>query len=255
MSKSLLIINPNSSKSVTDNLETIVSPIPGFTFEYFTGPPESPKEIDGSETAHQSTEACLPVLKEKYLDRFDGYLVCCYSDHPLIYELRKLVKVPVLGIFQATVLYSLGYCDINNKFAILTSTNSWEKILDDSLKDFFYGTEKVGGESVTATGSWYDYFYSFIFGSSSRSLPLFALPTVAANVDVLELQDPKKFEELKGKVQKLVDEGAKIILLGCAGLSGLDKKFKHVFPGIKFVDSVAVGVELLAAYSRFDSEH
>ncbi|CDK29701.1 unnamed protein product [Kuraishia capsulata CBS 1993] len=260
--KTLLIINPNSSKSVTDNLEQILKPIPEIEFQFFTGPSSAPPEIDGPETSHQSTEACFPILKEKYLGRFDGYLVCCYSDHPLIYKLREVTTKPVLGIFQATMLYSLAYAGSAYKFAILTSTSSWEKILDDAILDFLYGPsgKRLNFSSLPLLGYLQDplstaaNYILNLFTDSSRSLPSFCLPTVAANVNVLELRDPAKFEGLKKKVQKLVDEGAKIILLGCAGLSGLDVQFKDVFPGIKFVDSVAVGVELLSGLARFDSE-
>ena len=51
----------------------------------------------------------LKILKVNIEDRlnYDGYLVCCYSDHPLVYSLGKLTKKPVMGIMQATLLFAL----------------------------------------------------------------------------------------------------------------------------------------------------
>lgn len=225
----ILVVNPNSSQSVTDNLKNLIEPQYGFQVDFYTGPPSAPAEIDGPESAHQSAKACLPEL-EPLLKDYDAMLIGCYSNHPLIADLKKAdMSKNILGIFQASLLYSLTHTP-SVKFAILTSTKSWEKVLDESMLDFFYGPD-----------------------SNVKQLPTFAVPTKAANVSVLELGNPEKFEKLKRKVQELVDQGVRVILLGCAGLSGLDQKFAHIFPDVKFVDSVKVGVYLLYGLVGFDS--
>ena len=218
----LLIINPNSSQSVTDNLKSLLPVPPATELEFYTGPPDAPPEIDGPETSKKSTEVCLPDLLKHYVDDYSGYLVCCYSDHPLIYELRKHTAKPVLGIFQASVTYALTQSP--DKFDILTSTSSWEKILDDAVYHLF------GGANV----------------------PLFT-GTVASNVEVLKLGDPKYFKKLVERARICVDSGAKTVLLGCAGLSGLEAKLEAEFDGVKFIDSVKIGAELLNSLVRFNS--
>lgn len=217
-----LIINPNSSQSVTDNLKDILPTPPATHLTFYTGPPNAPPEIDGPETSRESTEACLPDLLAHHVDHYDGYLVCCYSDHPLIYELRKHTSKPVLGIFQATVTYAVTKSP--EKFGILTSTGSWEPILDIAVDDFF-----------------------------GAKVPLFT-GTVASNIEVLKLSDPKYFKELVARARICVDAGAKTVLLGCAGLSGLEGKLEAEFPGVRFIDSVKIGSELLNALVRFDTE-
>ncbi|AOA61027.1 hypothetical protein PP7435_CHR1-0467 [Komagataella phaffii CBS 7435] len=226
--KKILVVNPNSSKSITDNLEQLVSVPHSYELQFYTAPPEAPKSINNEDDALVSAEICFPALKKRIDESpVDGVLVCCFSDHPLVPMLTKeFPSIKALGIFQGSLLYSLGLATDDHKFAILTSNNQWERILDDSLLDFFYGK----GSTIE---------------KREKKLPSYCLPTIAANVEVLELQDPKKFKKLQEKVQKLVDEGAKIILLGCAGLSGLDLKFKDVFPQVKFVDTVKVGVQFL----------
>ncbi|CDR40802.1 CYFA0S05e04654g1_1 [Cyberlindnera fabianii] len=219
----LLIINPNSSKSVTDNLEEILPVPPQSHLSFYTGPSDAPPEIDGPETSKKSCETCLRDIKEKELYKhYDGYLVCCYSDHPLIYELRKLTDKPILGIFQASVTYAMTRSP--QKFGILTSTKSWEPILDEAVKAFFGGVD----------------------------VPLFT-GTVASNVNVLGLSDPENYKKLVKKANKVVDDGAKTILLGCAGLSGLEGKLMESIPGVMIVDSVKLGVELLYSLVRMES--
>lgn len=219
----LLIVNPNSSQSVTDNLKQLLPAPPSTKLSFYTGPASAPPEIDGPETSRQSTEACLPDLLAHYVvNGYDGYLICCYSDHPLIYELRKHTDKPVMGIFQASVTYAMTKSP--EKFGILTSTSSWEKILDEAVEDFF-----------------------------GVKIPLFT-GTVASNVEVLKLGDPKYFNELVTKARICVDAGAKTILLGCAGLSGLEDKLQAEFDGVRFIDSVKIGSELLNSLVRFDME-
>jgi Asp/Glu/hydantoin racemase len=217
-----LIVNPNSSESVTENLQQLLPTPPSTELTFYTGPPEAPPEIDGPETSKKSTEACLPDLLKNYVDHYDGYLICCYSDHPLIYELRNHTEKPVLGIFQASVIYAMSKSP--SKFGILTSTSSWESILDTAVADFF----------------------------GSVKIPLFT-GTVASNINVLKLGDPKYFKKLVEKAQICVEAGSKTVLLGCAGLSGLEGKLEAEFQGVRFIDSVKIGSELLNSLVRFDT--
>jgi Asp/Glu/hydantoin racemase len=224
---SLLIINPNSSKSVTDNLAEILTAPPGVKFEFYTAPPEAPSEIDDEETSKKSTAVVLKDFKankEKYLESYAGYLVCCYSDHPLVAELRELTHKTTLGIFQASITYGLSQSP--SKFGILTSTTSWEPLLDAAVTKFFGGA----------------------------NIPLF-VGTVASNVNVLGLNNPENFQKLVKKATLLKERGASIILLGCAGLSGLEAKLETAIPGVVFIDSVKVGAELLNALGRFEADH
>ena len=107
MTVKILVINPNSSEKVTKNLEKQLLNRKMFNC-FYTGPSDSPKEITPT-TSLQSEKAVLEDFKVNIEDRlnYDGYLVCCYSDHPLVYSLGKLTKKPVMGIMQATLLFAL----------------------------------------------------------------------------------------------------------------------------------------------------
>lgn len=225
---SILVINPNSSKKVTDNLKTILVPPPGIELAFYTGPPSAPKEIDGAESLILSEQAVLPDLLSQELEKkHDGYLVCCYSDHPLVHSLAKKTTAPVLGIMQATLLYSYSNARLTKSF-VLTSTSGWNDLLDKGIVDF------------AGAGT-------FPSGKFQR--------TRALDVLVLSLSDPEEFKKITTRVEAVLHEYAAdnidCVLLGCAGMAGLDEKLTAKFPGIVFVDSVKIGVEFLTGLMHF----
>lgn len=226
---SILIINPNSSVSVTNNLKDILISPPQVHFEFYTAPPGAPKEINGNETSILSERAVLPDLLEKgSIDEYDGFLVCCYSDHPLIHSLGKHTDKPILGIMQATLLYALLNPSVRKLF-ILTSVNEWEPLLDKAITDFVGANE----------------FPSKKFQK-----------TKGLDVSVLSLSDPEEYSKISTRVSDILakeyaDDNINCVLLGCAGMAGLDEKLHESFPGVQFIDSVKVGVEFLTGLIRF----
>lgn len=228
---SILVINPNSSQKVTDNLKNILVAPAGIDLAFYTAPSDAPKEIDGEESLHLSEQVVLPdLLKQGLEKKHDGFLVCCYSDHPLIHSLAKKTEAPVLGIMQATLLYSYSNARLTKSF-VLTSTSSWNETLDKAIVSF------AGG----------DFFPTKKFQK-----------TCALDVLVLSLSDPAEFRKITHRVEKVLhdykDDQIDCVLLGCAGMAGLDEKLLEKFPGIVFVDSVKIGVEFLSGLMRFEKE-
>jgi Asp/Glu/hydantoin racemase len=203
------------------------------TIDYYTGPtetnPPAPPSINNHEDAVISTKACLQDFKSNnnphYLNNYNGYLIACYSDHPLVSELQALVKpgTVVMGIFQASILYAMHYASSDYKAAILTSGRDWESLLDMAI-------------------------IKFCASSQNKFVNDKFIPTLASDIPVLDLNKPESYPKIKMKIQNLINKKVGIILLGCAGLSCLNSKMKQDFPNIKFVDSVKVGVRILDAY-------
>lgn len=225
---SILVINPNSSQKVSDNLSKILVAPPGIDLAFYTAPSSAPKEIDGTESLLLSEKAVLPdFLEKKLLDLHDGFLVCCYSDHPLTHSLAKLTEKPVLGIMQATLLYSYANARLRKLF-VLTSTSGWNETLDEAIVLF------AGCGTFPASKFQH---------------------TRALDVLVLSLADPIEFEKIAVRVQAMLEEYKNdqidCVLLGCAGMAGLDEKLSEKFPGILFIDSVKIGVEFLSGLMRF----
>lgn len=225
---SLLVINPNSSTSVTENLRKTVTAPHGTTLEFYTAPASAPREISGSETLKESEEAVLPdILEKKLLDAHDGFLVACYSDHPLVRSLAQHTTKPILGIMQATLLYSFGNQRFR-KLIVITSTSGWLPLLDEATTQF-------AGSGKFPEARFY----------KSRAL----------DVLVLNLSDSSEFEKIADRVGHILRENGQsepidCVLLGCAGMAGLDAKLRQRFPDVEFIDSVKAGVSFLRSLAE-----
>ena len=221
----LLVINPNSSTNVTETIRDAIGLRSDIHLGYYTAPPTAPKEINGDETAAQSEASVLEDL-EKNRALFDGFevlLVCCFSDHPLVYSLPKLTGKPVVGMMQATLAYTILTPTLE-KLIILTSVRSWEPLLDKALSRFM------------GTGS-------FPSGKFEK--------TRALEVGVVDLA--QSFETVCQRVESILGEykgSVNAVILGCAGLTGMGAQLQKCFPGIEFIDGIITGVEFLSSIAR-----
>ncbi|CEL56289.1 hypothetical protein RSOLAG1IB_07705 [Rhizoctonia solani AG-1 IB] len=228
----ILVVNPNSSQSMTESLVTMfqTSPPPAHvTLSFFTGPADCPKSIDDEEGCHASAKACLPLLLPSvHAQEYDAYLVACYSEHPLPGFLREASqgKVPALGIFEASVLYSLANSSPSDKFGIITTGRVWEVLLTNALGNFLGARDSTRFAGVMTTG-----------------------------LTAIELHQVPQAEVYRkiGKAAKVLveDRGARIICLGCAGMVGMEEAITQALGQkwankILIVDGVKVGVLLLS---------
>ena len=208
-------------------------------FEYFTAP-SGVASINNEDDAAISAEACLPALLEK-LQVYDGFLVCCYSHHPLVAILRSKVtelgsgspRKPVTGIFESSIATCLQSLDADQKFGIVSTGAQWQEIL---------------GDAVTALlGS----------GSSSRYA---GTETTSLNADELHTAPKSEVDRrMKDATKRLLANGAKAVCLGCAGMAGMDQTVREAcveYLGeveggrIKIVDGIVSGVIYLQGALR-----
>ncbi|ODV90439.1 hypothetical protein CANCADRAFT_106576 [Tortispora caseinolytica NRRL Y-17796] len=211
----IAVLNPNSSSSIAEILRESTLLPAGVDVDFLTGPETSPPEINGTVTAVQSAAACYPMLVD-LIDRYDGFLIGCYSDHPLVNMMKETTSKPVLGIFEASVLRSLAH---GQKFGIVTTAQTWEPLLDRAV-------------------------YAMI-----GNHPLFT-GTVSSKLGVLECHEAPP-DVVSAKIQEAARtayaNGARTICLGCAGMTGLDELIKTTLgDDIKIVNGVQAGIEILA---------
>lgn len=146
--KKILLINPNSNKEMTISLKQLIDRFPAkMTISTYTAPGTAPRsinnEVDALASAQESIGQILH-LRDQY--KFDGYLVACYSLHPLVDIIKESVppSVFVLGIFEASISTALALTPIRppwlaanvimkTKFGIVTTGSAWEEILGSSL--------------------------------------------------------------------------------------------------------------------------
>lgn len=188
----------------------------------------------------ESVKHCLPELR-KILDRHDGFLVACYSKHPLVPLLKgesiiKSGRKPVTGIFEASVSTSLQIIHPDEKFGIVSTGKVWEAILSDAVVDFL--------------------------GTGSEASKRFAgVETTGLNAtDLHDAPAEEVRKRMKDAVKRLLRKGkVGAICLGCAGMSGMDRMVREACVEelgdaegnrVRIVDGVMAGVAWLEGAVR-----
>jgi allantoin racemase len=112
--KSLIIINPNASQTVTDGIETAVQPLRrfGIAMRCLTLA-EGPMGIESQKQA-DLTIAPMLSLAAKQTDAA-GYVIACFGD-PGLHALRDQTPLPVVGIQQAAVTSALT---LGHRFGVI----------------------------------------------------------------------------------------------------------------------------------------
>jgi Asp/Glu/hydantoin racemase len=209
-SKRILLINPNSSKSMTDGLSNLLKDMNrhGTTssqIETYTAP-SGPPSINNEDDALESAKIVLADLEPR-LSQYDAYLVACYSVHPLVGMLRKKVPphVHVTGIFESSISTSLSLLPLGSssgysRFGIVSTGTYWEKALSDGVKDFLEVEDLKNCKRFK--------------GVETTGLNAGELHTAPP-----ELVRRKMMEATKRLVK---DKDVRVVCLGCAGMAGLD---------------------------------
>lgn len=208
--------------------------------EYFTAP-SGPKSINDEDDAAESSKHCLPALEqERLLDAHAGFLVACYSQHPLVPTLKAHPAVaasrkPVTGIFEASVSTSLQIIRPDQKFGIVSTGKVWETILSDAVVEFL--------------------------GTGSEASKRFAgVETTGLNAtDLHDAPAEEVRKRMKDAVKRLLGKGkVGAICLGCAGMAGMNEMVREACVEelgaegkmVKIVDGVVAGVAWLEGAVR-----
>ncbi|OGO34359.1 MAG: hypothetical protein A2W35_19645 [Chloroflexi bacterium RBG_16_57_11] len=209
----ILLINPNTSHSFTAKIQAIAEKYatPG-TIVQALNPESGPRSIESIYDELLSSPGTLEVSLAN-LDNFDAFVIACYSDHPTVYALREITDKPVLGIAEASIFVA---CLLGHKFSVVTTNREWEPLLWDAVRH--YGMAERCA-SVRSTG-----------------MPVLALESASPD-DTYRMI-------LEASQQAINKDGAEVICLGCAGMSGLDKKLEAELH-IPVVDGVVAALKLL----------
>ncbi|KAK8162291.1 Asp/Glu/hydantoin racemase [Phyllosticta citrichinensis] len=230
--RSILIINPNSTESMTKALEPVVKAMgyPDTLHTLFTGPPSSPPSINDLPTIAASASACLPHLRP-LLSTHSAFLVACYSPHPLVPQIKSdplllsssspSAPKPVVGIMEASVTAALLTLAPGERFGVVSTGKAWETVLGRGVREFLgtcptaagegEGQQKGEGGNATIDGETEDDRFAGVTTTGLHATELHTTPR-----DVVE-------GRVKEAVKKLLARGrVAAICLGCAGMAGMD---------------------------------
>jgi Asp/Glu/hydantoin racemase len=196
----------------------MVRPPPGTMVQYYTTA-DGPSSIDGARTSIISAMAALgPLIQGNALTGHDGFLVACYSAHPLVECLREMTPKPVMGIFQASIFWALS---LGSRFGIVTTNQRWNYILTKSVH------ELIGSNPAFARVLCTGFSAAEVHGEQHRNQVQRAMAEAALRL--------------------VREDKCDIIILGCAGMTGLEQTVREaVGRNVTIIDGVTAGVHMLA---------
>ena len=223
----ILLVNPNSTESMTADCVALARPTlpPDVELTGFTAPKPSPSAIeshfDNVMSAAAAARAVLPLAATH-----DAVLVACYSEHFLIKMLREeLPGQPVCGIMEASLAVART---LGGRFGLVATSDRSRINHRDTIHNM--------GLS------------NFCAGIASCKLGVLDL-----HADDAEAQERVNKAVFKAS-QSLVDQGAEVLTLGCAGMLPLKIAVeKAVGPNVTVIDGVLAGVHHLAGIVRVGS--
>jgi len=219
----ILTINPNTSREFNRTLQKTAKEYTLPTTKVKVLSPESgPKSIEGIYDEALSVQGTLQVFID-HEKGFDGFILACFSDPLAAYAMREITEKPVLGIAEAAIHLA---CLLGNKFSIVTTNDRWEPLLQDAVRK--YGVESRCA-SVRTTG-----------------------------LRVLDLEDQGggtvEAAIERETVAAVKEDGAEVICLGCAGMSGLDKKLQEKV-SVPVLDGFICALKLLELFHQYGLTH
>jgi len=162
----------------------------------------------------------MEKVKRSEQEGFDGVFIDCFGD-PGVAASRELVRIPVVGAFQPSVLTA---CLISGSFTVITILQGLVPLVRENLR-------KLGVEGHVA---------------SIRSI----------ETPVLELDDHEQILEhvLSQALEAIEEDGAEACVLGCTGMMGiasaLARKLRELGKPIPVIDPTAAAVGYLQLLIR-----
>lgn len=219
MTLRLLLLNPNTSREITDLVLSAAEKIvaPGTELVAVTASYGVPF-IGGRETIAIAATAALDAFKQAEVAsgrRFDAVLLACFGD-PGLAAIRQAAGCPVVSFADSSCVAAAAVAE---KFSVITGGSVWVPILQEFFEALGYRSRIASIRAVAATGA-----------------------EIAANPDAA-------LAGLAGEVNACIQDGAQAVILGGAGLAGVAARLA-ARTRVPLIDSVAAGVIQAEALAR-----
>jgi allantoin racemase len=207
----ILVVNPNTSSTMTDHLRQELNTTKGPTTQLVVVNPDvGPLSIESAFDEAHAIPPTIALIERAAAEGFDAAVIACFAD-PGLTAARELVSIPVVGMEEAAlhVASMLGH-----RFTILTSRCY-------RVPAKIAHVAQLGLETRLA---------------SVRPL----------DMSVLEMDaDPvrAKARILEVGRSAVESDGAEVLVLGCAGLAGYGHELSHAL-GVTVVDPTPVALKI-----------
>jgi allantoin racemase len=184
----ILVINPNTTESMTEHLRRELEGVAGPGVELTCANPEhGPVSIESAYDEALAIPPTLELVRSAEREGYDAVVLACFSD-PGLEAARELVSIPVVGIEEATLHLAaqLGF-----RFTILTTR-----------------CQRVPAKTEHVA----------MRGLAGRLASVRPLEMSVLEMDAEPERTKTRILEVAGAAVR--EDGAEVIILGCAGLAG-----------------------------------
>jgi allantoin racemase len=218
----ICVINPNSSKSVTDHIRRELEKIKRSDTELTVICPEhGPVSIESAYDEMLAAPHVIELVKWANKEKYGAVVVACFSD-PGLEAAKEVSDIPVFGI-EETTLHMAAM--LGHRFSIMTGMR--RRIPTREVHVLLRGVEQ--------------------FYASSPALEM----------SVLEMDaDPEKSKAriLEMARKCVLEDRAEVIVLGCAGLTGYSADIEREL-GVVVLDPTSVAFKVAEAMVDLGIHH
>lgn len=208
----ILIINPNSDPDMTRKIEEAARTFAAGEFEVVCrATPGAPPFIETYEDEALAAPGMTELLRDNH-EAFDAFVVACHCD-PNLDLMKEISRKPVVGIGEASMKIATM---LGHRFSVVSTAahsipNKEALVEKYHLRGVLASVRPPGGEG--------------------KDLP----------------PEEKYFRAAQAAI---TEDGAEVIVLGCAGLVGLDKSLQKRL-GVPVLDGVVCALILATGLIRY----
>ena len=209
----IMIINPNSSKEMTGAIQRIADEFSQGEFAVTCKPtPGAPEFIETYEDQIQSAPGMIQLLKENE-NKFDAFIIACHCD-PNLDTMKEISKKPVVGIGEASMKIASM---LGHRFSVISASP----------------------HSIP---------------NKEALIRKYHLQDVVASI-IAPMDETKGYDDEENIIQAakaaIEEDMAEVIVLGCAGMAGLDKRLQKKL-GVPVLDGVVCALIIAAGLVRYN---
>ncbi len=208
----ILIINPNSDPKMTEAIAKTAREFAQDKYEVDCLPTsDAPEFIETYEDAARAAPGMIQLLKENE-EAYDGFIIACHCD-PNLDVMKEITAKPVVGIGEASMKIASM---LGHKFSVISDTIHSIPNKEDLARK--YHLDKV-------------------------------LASVRAP---LEKNEPDSEKTIYTEVARkaIEKDAAEVIVLGCAGLTGLDKPLQAAV-GAPVLDGIICALIIVSGLIQY----
>jgi allantoin racemase len=208
----ILIINPNSDREMTRTIEAAARTFAAGDFEVVCrATPGAPPFIETYEDEARAAPGMIGLLRENQ-EAFDAFVIACHCD-PNLDVMKEISRKPVVGIGEASMKMATM---LGHRFSVVSTA-----------------AHSIPNKEA-------------IIGKYHLRGLLASVRAPEAEVGDGPLEEVY-FRISRDAVQK---DGAEVIVLGCAGMAGLDKRLQEKI-GVPVLDGVVCALIIASGLARY----